>query len=325
MPAPAWSRSAGRAASARRAGASPATEATVGVLVLANFGSPEDLLLGGDPGRRARSASGSGPAEPAGSCIAVVATDAPLDGAQLERLARRAGLGLARTGSVAHDGSGEIFLAFSTVPAGVRGPRRRRRPGARPVLRRGGRGDRGGRAERALGGRRHDRPRGPSRAGAAAGAGPRAPAPARPAVTTTGRSGRCPRSARRRRCPRCTKPENAIRLRPISCGPLRVDHAQDRRADEAAGDDQRDRDAVDGVVDVAGRDRRCRGCGSAPRAGPGASARRCRASGRAARARREASSRTSLCIRSDIRCGENRSTISLRAYGFATSNTLKSG
>jgi D-aminopeptidase len=44
-----------------------------------------------------------------------VATDAPLGPAQLERLARRAGLGLARTGSAAHHGSGEIFLAFSTT------------------------------------------------------------------------------------------------------------------------------------------------------------------------------------------------------------------
>jgi D-aminopeptidase len=44
----------------------------------------------------------------------VVATEAPLSSASLERVARRAGLGLARTGSVAHHGSGEIFMAFST-------------------------------------------------------------------------------------------------------------------------------------------------------------------------------------------------------------------
>ena len=44
-----------------------------------------------------------------------MATDAPLSAAQLERVARRAGLGLARTGSVAHHGSGEIFLALSTA------------------------------------------------------------------------------------------------------------------------------------------------------------------------------------------------------------------
>src|SRR5436190_585337 len=53
--------------------------------------------------------------DPAGSCIAVVATDAPLAPPQLERLARRAGLGLGRAGSVAHHGSGEIFVAFATA------------------------------------------------------------------------------------------------------------------------------------------------------------------------------------------------------------------
>jgi len=53
--------------------------------------------------------------EPGGSCIAVLATDAPLTPPALERLARRAGLGLARAGSVAHHGSGEIFVAFATA------------------------------------------------------------------------------------------------------------------------------------------------------------------------------------------------------------------
>ena len=55
--------------------------------------------------------------DPGGSCIAVVATDAPLAPQQLERLARRAGLGLARAGSVAHHGSGEIFVAFAVTDA----------------------------------------------------------------------------------------------------------------------------------------------------------------------------------------------------------------
>lgn len=90
-----------------------AGDALVGALVLANFGTREQLRidgvalgdLGGD----------GGPAAPAGSCIAVLATDAPLGPHQLERLARRAGLGLARTGSVAHHGSGEIFAAFATA------------------------------------------------------------------------------------------------------------------------------------------------------------------------------------------------------------------
>lgn len=92
----------------------PEVEATVGVLVLANFGSARDLRIDGVPVFPAIG-DGLDPRRPAGSCIAVVATDAPLQSAQLERLARRAGLGLARTGSVAHHGSGEIFVAFSTV------------------------------------------------------------------------------------------------------------------------------------------------------------------------------------------------------------------
>jgi D-aminopeptidase len=59
-------------------------------------------------------------APPAGSCIVVVLTDGPLDAAACARLARRAGLGLARTGSTAHHGSGEIFLCAAT---GLRAPR----------------------------------------------------------------------------------------------------------------------------------------------------------------------------------------------------------
>jgi D-aminopeptidase len=85
---------------------------TVGVLVLANFGLPRQLTVAGIA--VGRLLPGQGRAKAEGSCIAVVATDAPLSSASLERLARRAGLGLARTGSVAHHGSGEIFLAFST-------------------------------------------------------------------------------------------------------------------------------------------------------------------------------------------------------------------
>jgi D-aminopeptidase len=88
----------------------------VGALVLANFGSGHQLTVAGVPvGRHLPS---QGRSNDAGSCIAVVATDAPLGPLSLERLARRAGLGLARTGSVAHHGSGEIFVAFSTSPGG---------------------------------------------------------------------------------------------------------------------------------------------------------------------------------------------------------------
>jgi D-aminopeptidase len=90
--------------------------ATVGVLVLANFGDHDELRVDGVPVGRllGRVPSGSELPSPAGSCIAVVATDAPLGSGDLSRLARRAGLGLGRTGSVAHHGSGEIFVAFST-------------------------------------------------------------------------------------------------------------------------------------------------------------------------------------------------------------------
>ena len=85
----------------------------VGVLVLANFGTARQLTIAGVP--VGRTITGRDRPKPGGSCIAVVATDAPLSSASLERVARRVGLGLARTGSVAHHGSGEIFVAFSTA------------------------------------------------------------------------------------------------------------------------------------------------------------------------------------------------------------------
>jgi D-aminopeptidase len=114
---------------------------TVGVLVMANFGVIDRLTVdgvrvgetlraegwpsrgGGIPVHSLR--GGGGRAIGEGSCIVVVATDAPLFALPLQRLARRAGLGLARTGSVGHHGSGEIFVAFST---GIRIPRGRNDP-----------------------------------------------------------------------------------------------------------------------------------------------------------------------------------------------------
>ena len=101
--------------------------ATVGVLVLANFGSAPDLRVDGVPVGRLLPPAEESPPPPAGSCIAVVATDAPLSSAQLTRLARRAGLGLGRAGSVAHHGSGEIFLAFATSGRRPRAEAGRRR------------------------------------------------------------------------------------------------------------------------------------------------------------------------------------------------------
>jgi len=92
---------------------------TVGVLVLANFGVRDELRVDGVPVGKLLDVPGEArPPKPAGSCIAVVATDAPLGTHELTRIATRAGLGLARTGSSAHHGSGEIFLAFSTNRAG---------------------------------------------------------------------------------------------------------------------------------------------------------------------------------------------------------------
>ena len=90
-----------------------AGEHVVGVLVLANFGTGRQLRFAGVPVGQVM--PGQARSKPAGSCIAIVATDAPLSQASLERMARRAGLGLGRVGSVAHHGSGEIFLAFSTA------------------------------------------------------------------------------------------------------------------------------------------------------------------------------------------------------------------
>jgi D-aminopeptidase len=99
----------GIGSASRRAG-----EYTVAALLLTNFGSSEQLRVDGVPvGRLLDERPDEAPA-PGGSCIAVLATDAPLTPPQLERLARRAGLGLARAGSVAHHGSGEIFVAFAT-------------------------------------------------------------------------------------------------------------------------------------------------------------------------------------------------------------------
>ncbi|HET7018370.1 MAG TPA: P1 family peptidase [Streptosporangiaceae bacterium] len=91
----------------------------VGVLVMSNFGSQERLTIDGVPVGRLLAPESAAP-PPGGSCITVIVTDAPLDSAACSRLARRAGLGLARTGSTGHHGSGEIFLAVAT---GLRAPR----------------------------------------------------------------------------------------------------------------------------------------------------------------------------------------------------------
>jgi D-aminopeptidase len=87
---------------------------TVGALVLTNFGARPDMLLLGVPiGREITDRMPEEHSE--GSCICVVATDAPMLPHQLRRIAQRAGLGLARTGSTARNGSGELMIAFSTA------------------------------------------------------------------------------------------------------------------------------------------------------------------------------------------------------------------
>jgi D-aminopeptidase len=105
--------------------------ATVGVLTLTNFGDRDRLTVAGVPaGRRLPDLDDPVAPRPgpAGSCIVAVITDGPLDSAACQRLARRAGLGLARMGSTAHHGSGEIFLALATGLRARRGSAPSRAP-----------------------------------------------------------------------------------------------------------------------------------------------------------------------------------------------------
>ena len=100
---------------------------TVGVLVQCNYGSRANLRIAGVPiGKeipedRAYSSTSFAEAD-RGSIIVVVATDAPLVAHQLKRLARRVSLGLGRNGSISGNGSGDIFIAFSTANSGASRP-----------------------------------------------------------------------------------------------------------------------------------------------------------------------------------------------------------
>jgi len=93
---------------------------TVGVLVQSNFGIRSDLRIAGVPvgvhmpGNLVWSRA-DGEEHMQGSIIAVVATDAPLLPHQLKRIARRVTLGIGRLGDVGYNGSGDIFIAFSTA------------------------------------------------------------------------------------------------------------------------------------------------------------------------------------------------------------------
>src|SRR5207244_4918686 len=79
----------------------------------ANVGRRALLMIAGVP--VGKEIPGSVYKEDTGSCIAVVATDAPLLPNQLKRLARRVSIGLARTGTISGNGSGDLFIAFSTA------------------------------------------------------------------------------------------------------------------------------------------------------------------------------------------------------------------
>jgi D-aminopeptidase len=92
----------------------------VGVFLQANFGRRPQLTIGGVP--VGKEIPGEVYKQESGSCIAVVATDAPLLPNQLKRLARRVSLGLARTGTVSGNGSGDLFIAFSTANPNAANP-----------------------------------------------------------------------------------------------------------------------------------------------------------------------------------------------------------
>jgi D-aminopeptidase len=92
----------------------------VGVFLQANFGRRPQLTIAGVP--VGKEIPGDVYKQESGSCIAVVATDAPLLPNQLKRLARRVSLGLARTGTISGNGSGDLFIAFSTANPNVVNP-----------------------------------------------------------------------------------------------------------------------------------------------------------------------------------------------------------
>ena len=100
---------------------------TVGVLVQCNYGSRRNLRIAGVPAgleipEDDAYANTAFAQEDRGSIIVVVATDAPLIAHQLKRLARRVSLGLGRNGSISGNGSGDIFIAFSTANSGAAKP-----------------------------------------------------------------------------------------------------------------------------------------------------------------------------------------------------------
>jgi D-aminopeptidase len=93
---------------------------TVGVLVQCNYGERSQLRIAGVPVGR-EITEGTFRWNDTGSIIVVVATDAPVIPTQLKRIVRKVSLGLGRDGSYSGDGSGDIFIAFSTANPGAGG------------------------------------------------------------------------------------------------------------------------------------------------------------------------------------------------------------
>jgi len=97
---------------------------TIGILVQCNYGTKDNLRIAGIPVGREITvdvpyAGASFANDDHGSIIVIVATDAPLVAHQLKRLTRRVSLGLGRNGSISGNGSGDIFIAFSTANSGA--------------------------------------------------------------------------------------------------------------------------------------------------------------------------------------------------------------
>lgn len=108
----------GGTGTASRALASKYGGYTVGVLVQCNYGQRDQLRIAGVPvGKEIPDRQVND--DDVGSIIVVVATDAPLIPTQLKRVARKVSLGLGRDGSYSGDGSGDIFIAFSTANSGA--------------------------------------------------------------------------------------------------------------------------------------------------------------------------------------------------------------
>jgi D-aminopeptidase len=110
-----WKGGIGTSSRTVRQGPGTSNTWTVGVLVQSNYGGK--LVISGVPVWKALTPDRVEAAKADGSCMIVVATDAPVDAKNLQRLAARAVFALARTGSTYPNGSGDFAIAFSTHPS----------------------------------------------------------------------------------------------------------------------------------------------------------------------------------------------------------------